>query len=79
MDLIPQTKELDKIIFTCKGYKVWSDIQMDESVIKGVKSHLNEFSPEYYLECHTDDWVWIKVKYAEQVWKTASYKENKNA
>ena len=37
MDLYPKTKELDKIIFTCKGYKVWSHIQMDESVIKGVK------------------------------------------
>jgi len=79
MDLIPQTTKLDRVIFTCQGFRVWTDVQIDQSIKGGVKSLLTEFSPEYYLECHIDDWVWIKLKYAELVWKTAKYKENKNA
>ena len=79
MELVPRNNDLNRLVFACDNMKTWENIQLDKSIKNGVRSLLTEYSPEFYLECNTEDWVWIKLKYAEQVRKTARYKEMQNA
>lgn len=74
MELVPRNDNLDKVVFTCNGFKTWENIQLDKTIKNGVKSLLTEYSPAFYLECFKEDWLWIKLKYADEVNQTARYK-----